>query len=66
MQAGIKQQIDLGEEGLDEQDRYLLEINLEDLEHSLGEEQYYLMISIQGAREFRRLKVAETSRVVEI
>ena len=37
----IEQQIELRGKGLDEQDRYLLEINLEDLEHSLGEEQYY-------------------------
>ena len=40
LQAEIKRQIEQGGEGLDEQDIYLLEINLEDLEHSLGEEQY--------------------------
>ena len=40
LQAEIKRQIEQGGEGLDEQDIYLLEINLEDLENSLGEEQY--------------------------
>jgi hypothetical protein len=64
LQAEIERQIEQGGEGLDEQDKYLLEINLEDLENSSGEEQYYWMISIQAAREFRRLKMAEMSRTV--
>ena len=39
-QMEIEDQIELGGAGLDEQDRYLLEINLEDLETSTGEDQY--------------------------
>ena len=35
----IENQIALGGEGLDEGDRYLLEINLDDLETTLGETQ---------------------------
>ena len=65
LQAEIKRQIEQGGEGLDEQDRYLLEINLEDLENSSGEEQYYWMISIQAAKEFKRLKVADMNRLEE-
>ena len=65
MQTEIERQIELGGEGLDEQDRYLLETNLEDLENYSGEEQYYLMISIQAARDFRQLKVAEMNRPAE-
>ena len=65
LQAEIERQIEQGGEGLDEQDRYLLKINLENLENSSGEEQYYWMISIQAAREFRRLKVAEMNRLAE-
>ena len=46
LQNKIERQIELGEEGLDEQDKYLLEINLEDLEDSSGEDQYYWLLSI--------------------
>ena len=42
---------------MDEQDKYLLEINLEDLEHSSGEDQYYWLLAIQSAREDRVLKI---------
>ena len=50
LQAETERQLEQGGEGVDEQDRYLLEINLEDLENLLGEKQYYWMISIQAAR----------------
>ena len=35
----VKSQLKLGEEGLAEEDQYLLEINLDNLDHSTGEEQ---------------------------
>ena len=41
LQKAIKEEIEVGGAGLDKQDRYLLEINLEDLETSSGEDQYY-------------------------
>ena len=59
LQIRIERQIELGGEGLDEQDKYLLEINLEDLEYSSGEGQYYWLLAIQSAREDRALKVRE-------
>ena len=50
LQREIEDQIELGGAVLDEQDRYLIEINLEDLETSTGEDQYYWLISIRAAR----------------
>ena len=41
IQHWIEAQIELGKEGLDEKDHYLLEVNLEDLETTLGEEHHY-------------------------
>ena len=59
LQIEIERQIELGRRGLDEQDKYLLEINLEDLECSSGEDQYYWLLAIQAAREDRALKIRE-------
>ena len=55
MQQFIKEHIDEGREGFDERDRYLLDINLEDLETSSGEDQYYWLVAIQAAREHRAI-----------
>ena len=59
LQSEIECQIELGGEGLGKQDKYLLEINLEDLEHSSGEDQYYWLLAIQSVREDKALKVRE-------
>ena len=56
MQRYIEDQIELGEEGLDERDHYLLEVNLEDLESTTGEEQHYWLLQIQAARSERALR----------
>ena len=56
LQREIEDQIELGGSGLDEQDRYLLEIKLEDLETSTGGDQYYWLIAIRAARADRILK----------
>ena len=55
LQQLIEEQIDKGSKGLDKQDRYLLDINLEDLETSSGEDQYYWLVAIQAAREHRAI-----------
>ncbi len=52
----IEHQVMLGGTGLDEQDRYLLEINVGDLDTSSGEDQYYWLLAIHAARVDRRLK----------
>ena len=56
LQKAIKEEIEVGGAGLDKQDRYLLEINLEDLETSSGEDQYYWLIAIRAARADRILR----------
>ena len=50
IQRFIEDQLERGEEGLDERDHYLLEINLEDLETSTGEDQHYWLLQIEAAR----------------
>jgi len=48
--AEIELQQDLGAEGLMEEDKYLLEVNLEDLENTSGERQEYWLLAIRAAR----------------
>ena len=49
----IEAQQDMGWEDLVEEDQYLAEVNLEDLEHTSGKRQEYLLVAIQVAREAR-------------
>ncbi len=58
IQGWIEDKIELGKEGLNVQDHYLLEVNLEDLEYSLGEEQSYWLLQIQAARCEQALREA--------
>lgn len=51
IQREIENQQALGEQDLQEEDRYLLEVNLEDLERSSGERQEYWLLAIQAARK---------------
>ena len=62
IQRFIEDQLDLGEEGLDERDHYLLEINLEDLETSLGEDQHYWLLQNEAARCERARREATNSK----
>ena len=52
----IEAQQDMGWEDLVEEDQYLAEVNLEDLEHTLGKRQEYWLVAIQAAREAGRLQ----------
>ena len=63
LQREIEHQILLGGTGLDKQDRYLLEINVGDLEISSGEDQYYWLLAIRAARVDRRLKEMQLNSV---
>ena len=49
-------QLELGGEGLDERGRYLLEINLDDLESSTGEDQHLWLLQIEAARHELQLR----------
>jgi hypothetical protein len=59
IQQFIEDQLDMGGEGLDERDKFLLEINLEDLETSSGEDQHYWLLQIEAARQDRALREQE-------
>ena len=59
LQTEIEEQRDLGKEGLREEDEYLMEINLDDLEHSSGETQQYWLLAIRAARLAQQLTTAE-------
>ena len=50
IQREIEDQQALGAQDLQEEDHYLLEVNLEDLETSSGERQEYWLLAIQAAR----------------
>jgi hypothetical protein len=45
----LEYQISLGGEELEEEDQYLLEINLEDLDSSTGEDRVYWLLALQTA-----------------
>ena len=51
----IEHQLDLGEEGLVEEDKFLLECNFDELATTNGEQQEYWILAIQVAREACRL-----------
>jgi hypothetical protein len=51
----IEAQQDMGWEGLLDEDQYLVEVNLEDLEHTSGEQQEYWLVTIQAVREASQL-----------
>ena len=48
--AEVKRQLELGVDDLLEEDRHLLDINLDDLESSTGERQQYWLLAIEAAR----------------
>ena len=49
----------MGGEGLAEDDKYLLDIDLEDMETTSGERQQLWILAIQAAREARILRYGE-------
>ena len=56
IQRLIEDHINLGEEGLDPRDHYLLEVDLEDLETTSGMEQAYWLLQLQAARRESTLR----------
>jgi hypothetical protein len=51
----VKDQLNIGPDGLDEQDRFLLECNFDDLATTAGVHQDYWLLAIQAAREASRI-----------
>jgi len=52
----IEHQLGLGDEGLTEEDRFLLECNFDELATTNAEQQEYWILAIQAAREVCRLR----------
>ncbi len=50
IQKEIEEQIELGEAGLLEEDNWMLEVNLGDLESTSGEQEQYWLVAIKAAR----------------
>ena len=57
----LEEQLALGEEELAEEDKFLLEINLDDLDNSTGEDQTYWLLSLQAVREARQLRLQQAN-----
>jgi hypothetical protein len=59
----LEDQLELGEEGLEEDDRFLLEINLDELDTSSGEDQAYCywFLAQEAARDARTLRLSQVS-----
>ena len=61
----IEKQQELGTNSLEEGYKYLMEINLEDLENTSGENQQYWLLAIRAARESIRLRAHNRTRPSE-
>ncbi len=62
LQRAIESQQEMGMEGLMEEDQYLAEVNLEDLESTTGKRQEYWLVAIRAAREASILQGLHTAR----
>ncbi len=51
----VENQLAISPEGLDEQDRFLLECNFDEMATTTGEDQEYWLLAIQAAREASRI-----------
>ena len=58
----IEKQQELSTNSLEEGDKYLMEINHEDLENTSGEKQQYWLLEIRAVRELRRLRTHNRTR----
>ena len=58
----IERQRELGDAGLLEEDKYLAEVNLEEMATSSGERQHYWLLAIQTARIHYALRAQQESQ----
>jgi hypothetical protein len=56
IQDKIEHQLELGATGLLQEDKYLMEINLEDMESTSGKRHEYWLLAITAAREAKTLR----------
>jgi hypothetical protein len=50
IQRRIEEQMELGKEGLLEEDHWMMEVNLGDMETTSGEQEEYWLVAIRAAR----------------
>ena len=62
IQTEIEKQKELGTDSLDEGYKYLMEINLEDLENTSGEKQQYWLLAIRAESESGRVRAHNRTR----
>eukprot|EP00956_Cyclotella_meneghiniana_P030106 scaffold74950_cov70-Cyclotella_meneghiniana.AAC.2 len=55
----LEHQMSLDENGLTEEDQYLLELNLDDLDHSTGEDQAIWLLLLKAARKAQQQQLRE-------
>ena len=58
----IEKQQEVGTKSLEERNKYLMEINLEDLVNASDENQQYWLLAIRVARESSRLRTDNRTR----
>ena len=68
IQREIEEQMEMGTEGLLDEDLWMMEVNLGDMETTSGEQEEYWLIAIRAAREAARLtrqrtQLAQTGQV---
>ena len=65
IQMEIEKQQEIGTNSPEEGDKYLMEINLEDLENKPGKNQQYWLLSMHASRESSRLRAYNITRPPE-
>ncbi len=65
LQREIEKQLELGVTGLLEEDQWLIEINLGDMESNSGEQEEYWLVAMKAAREAAMLKWQMTEQTQE-
>ena len=57
----LEHQMEVGEDGLAKEDHYLLDINLDDLDHSMGEDQAIWLLALKAARKAQQLRESQAN-----
>ena len=65
IRRALEDKLEQEEEGLEEDDKFLMEINLDDLGTSSGENQTYWLLTLEAAQDARNLCLSQDSNVDE-
>ena len=61
IRRALEDQLELGKEGLEEDDKFLLEINLDELYTSSGKDQAYWLLALEAARDAISSRLSQAS-----